>query len=400
MLVDPGIEGPTSFDGLTMTTESKLESDDAYDIAIIGAGIHGVGVAEVAAAAGHRVLILEKQAPAAGTSSRSSKLIHGGLRYLETAQFSLVRQSLADRERLLGAHPDLVRLSRFLIPVFADSKRPCWKIRAGLSLYALLGGLRRSARFSTVPKSLWHSLDGLKTDGLRGVFQYQDGQTDDRRLTEAVLKNAVTQSARIEYPVDNLRIQRDVTGKYEVSWKQDSRPQSCRATVIVNAAGPWVNIVVDSIEPSPPRIDVDLVQGTHLILDTPVTAGNFYAESPRDRRPVFIMPWHGRTLIGTTESPFTGSPDDVQPLPEEEEYLLEVFRHYFPRHEPRVVDSFAGLRVLPVDDGNFNSRSRETVLLTDKTAEPHYIAIYGGKLTTFHSTAIKVMKQLERTLRR
>ena len=384
--------------GLEMNSATNVGAGDEYDIAIIGAGIHGVGVAEVAANAGLRILVLEKQSPAAGTSSRSSKLIHGGLRYLETAQFSLVRHSLADRDRLLQVHPELVQLNRFLIPVYTDSRRPSWKIRAGLSLYAILGGLRKSTRFRTVPKAEWDSLDGLRTEGLRRVFQYHDGQTDDRRLTEAVLQCAVNRSARIEYPVSNLLIQQRDSGGYEVAWMLDGQSKHCHSKAIVNAGGPWVNAVRDLITPIPPSIEVDLVQGTHLVLEGKITAGNFYAESPRDRRPVFVMPWQDRTLIGTTETPFSGSPDEVRPLAEEEEYLLEVFRHYFPNREPRVVDRFAGLRVLPKLETSFNRRSRETILLTDSDSEASYVAIYGGKLTTFHSTAIKVVNLLAKQL--
>ena len=143
---------------------------DHYDVVVIGAGIHGAGVAQAAAAAGHTVLVLEKTAIAHGTSSRSSKLIHGGLRYLETGQFGLVRESLRERAILLRIAPGLVRLSPFFIPVYGGASRSRWKIRAGLSLYALLGGFGRHNRFQSIARSEWHRLDGFQTDGLRAVF--------------------------------------------------------------------------------------------------------------------------------------------------------------------------------------------------------------------------------------
>ncbi|MDA1015946.1 MAG: glycerol-3-phosphate dehydrogenase/oxidase [Planctomycetota bacterium] len=376
-----------------MHDSPNIDSDQPYDIVIIGAGIHGAGIAEVAALQGWRTLLLEKDHPAAGTSSRSSKLIHGGLRYLETFQWSLVRHSLRDRDRLLKTQPDLVKLVPFFIPIYADSRRSRWQIVAGLSLYALLGGLRKTTRFRRVPRSDWDQLDGLKTNGLRAVFQYLDGQTDDRRLTEVVVQNAQSHSAEFVCPADFLKAERR-DSDYVVHWHFDGETRSCRTKTLVNAAGPWVNDVHLRIQPMPTTIDIDLVQGTHLVLDTSISAGIFYAESPQDRRPVFVMPWHGRTLVGTTESPFDGAPDNVHPLQDEEEYLLNVFRHYFPQRSTEVVERFAGLRVLPKSRGSFNRRSRETILLPDNPTNPRGIAVYGGKLTTFHSTAIDVLNLL------
>lgn len=370
---------------------------DVYDVVVIGAGIHGAGVAEAAAEAGWHVLVLEKHAPGSGTSCRSSKLIHGGLRYLESAQFSLVRQSLRDRNRLIAKHPDLVKLRPFLIPVYEDSKRPPWKIRAGLSLYAVLGGLRAGTRFRSVPKSEWALLDGLRTDGLRHVFEYQDGQTDDRRLTETIMQSAVDQSAQLVCPVSDVRVL-NRGSHFDVSWTSGGSQHACRAVTLVNAGGPWVNQVATTIDPRPPMIDIDLVQGTHLVLDVPLSARNYYAESPRDGRPVFTMPWKDRTLIGTTETRFEGSPDDVRPLADEEEYLLDVYRHYFPSRSPQVIDKFAGLRVLPRQKSGFNRRSRETIFVKDDPRLPRYVAIYGGKLTTFHSTARQVTRLLSGAL--
>ena len=162
----------------------------AYDVVIIGGGIHGVGVAQAAAAAGHRVLLLEKTALASATSSRSSKLIHGGLRYLESAQFGLVRGSLRERTLLLQLAPDLVRRLPFHIPVYAGTTRRPFTIRAGLSLYALLGNLAPDCRFASLPRTDWPDLDGLATDGLQAVFRYYDAQTDDAALTRAVMASA------------------------------------------------------------------------------------------------------------------------------------------------------------------------------------------------------------------
>jgi glycerol-3-phosphate dehydrogenase len=176
-----------------------------YDVVVIGAGINGAGVAQAAVAAGYSVLILEKSAIAQGTSSRSSKLIHGGLRYLETAQFRLVRESLRERTLLLSNAPDLVQLKPFYIPVYRTTRRRPWQLRVGLSLYALLAGPERSAIFTTVPSSRWDRLDGLSTRDLQTVFSYNDAQTDDHALTKAVLDSAVNMGAEVAVPAPSYR---------------------------------------------------------------------------------------------------------------------------------------------------------------------------------------------------
>ena len=171
-----------------------------YDVVVAGGGIHGAGMAQAAAASGHSVLLLEQEAIAAGSSSRSSKLIHGGLRYLESGQLRLVRESLHERALMLKLAPELVRLQKFFIPVYDHSRRKPWQLRIGLSLYALLAGLDGAARFGTVPLSGWAQLDGLDTHGLRQVFYYHDAQTDDALLTAAVMRSAQSLGAELALP--------------------------------------------------------------------------------------------------------------------------------------------------------------------------------------------------------
>ena len=172
------------------------------DVVVVGGGIHGVGVAQAAAAAGHSVLLLEKTSLAAGTSSRSSKLIHGGLRYLESGQFHLVRESLRERRILLAIAPELVQLRPFILPLYRETRRRPWQLRVGLSIYALLGGLGPETRFGAVPRSEWTQLDGLQTRGLRKVLRYFDAQTDDAALTRAVMRSAQTLGADVLAPAE------------------------------------------------------------------------------------------------------------------------------------------------------------------------------------------------------
>src|SRR6185436_2703518 len=171
-----------------------------YDLLIIGAGIHVVGVAQAAAAAGYSVLVLEKTALAAGTSSKSSKLIHGGLRYLETGQLRLVRESLREREILLRVAPELVHLVPFYIPVYRRTRRRPWQITVGLSLYAALGGFTSANRFARLARDEWAALDGLETRALQAVFRYHDAQTDDAALTRAVMRSAQSLGAELKMP--------------------------------------------------------------------------------------------------------------------------------------------------------------------------------------------------------
>jgi glycerol-3-phosphate dehydrogenase len=171
-----------------------------YDIVVIGAGIQGVGVAQAAAAAGYSVLVLEQSGIAAGTSSKSSKLIHGGLRYLETGQLGLVRESLRERALLLKLAPELVKLRHLHIPIYRTSSRSAFTIAAGLSLYKLLSGMSEDTRFRRLRRSEWQSLDGLKTEGLQQVFRYAEAQTDDAGLTEAVMHSAQQLGAELQMP--------------------------------------------------------------------------------------------------------------------------------------------------------------------------------------------------------
>lgn len=372
-------------------------SAQRYDLAVIGGGIHGVGVLQAAAAASHTALLVEERAIAAGTSSRSSKLIHGGLRYLERAHLGLVRESLRERAILLRIAPDLVRLVPFHIPIYRDTKRRAWQIRAGLSLYALLGNLARDARFRSVPRDEWSDLDGLSTDGLQAVFQYHDGQTDDAALARAVLRSAVDLGAHVAMPAQFSSATRRPDG-YTFQYSQDGKEIEVHAGALVNAAGPWINRVRDRITPQPPGVEVELVGGAHIEIEGAIERGIYYTEAPRDGRAVFTMPWKGHTLVGTTETPFDGDPADVKPLASEIEYLEETHAHYFPRSNGRKIDAWAGLRVLPKGAGSAFDRPRETTLVCDDERAPRLVAIYGGKLTGYRATALKVMDRLKGAL--
>jgi glycerol-3-phosphate dehydrogenase len=372
-----------------------------YDVIVIGGGIHGAGVLQAAAAAGHKALLIERQALASGTSSRSSKLIHGGLRYLESGQFALVRESLRERAIHLRIASELVQLKAFFIPVYRDTRRRPWQLKIGLWMYALLGGFDAATRFGSVPKAEWPSLDGLKTLDLDAVIRYHDAQTDDAQLTRAVVKSALGLGAEIAMPAKFTGATLSEDG-VRVSYATSGSSIEVTARVLVNAAGPWATQVARAVHPAIGVPDVDLVQGTHIVIPHPVTAGIYYVESPTDGRAVFVMPWGGATLIGTTETPYRGDPDQVHPLPEEEEYLLAVVRHYFPHlsalTRSDITERFAGLRVLPAATQAAFDRSRETIFTTDRDARPRVLSIYGGKLTGWRAAAAHVMQRISPSL--
>ena len=372
-------------------------SREEFDVVVLGGGIQGAGVLQAAAAAGWRAALVEERALASGTSSRSSKLIHGGLRYLESRQFGLVRESLEERRILLAIAPTLVKLVPFHIPVYRRTRRRPWQIRAGLSLYALLGDLERSARFERLPRHAWDALDGLSTDGLQAVYRYQDGQTDDASLVRAVARSAEELGARIACPARFVRAKRVESG-YEIELAQEGRSVAWHASALVNATGPWINHVRERIDPRPAGLEIDLVGGTHLELEGRLERGIYYTEAPRDGRAVFVMPWKEHLLVGTTETVFRGDPRVVQPLAEEVGYLRETLAAYFPGQTGKLLDSWAGLRVLPHGEGASFHRKRETTLVCDDEARPRAIAIYGGKLTGYRATGAKVQALLARTL--
>jgi glycerol-3-phosphate dehydrogenase len=360
------------------------------DAVVIGAGIQGAGIAQVLAAAGYSVIVLEQTAVAAATSSASSKLIHGGLRYLESAQFSLVRKSLKERGRLLNNAPDLVKLVPFYIPLYQDSKRKPWQIFAGLSLYAILGGLGRSARFKRISKQYYKNLN-IKKEGLRAVYQYLDAQTDDIQLTQAVMYSAIQLGAELICPAQFISAH-STDSHVRLKYMLNTKEYILTSQVLINATGPWVNQVLNKITPHTDGLEIDLIQGSHLLLDVPAFNGIYYVEAPQDSRAVFVMPWKGKCLIGTTETLHKGNPNETQVTDEEINYLLTVFKHYFPGENTKVLEVMSGLRVLPANKTGENSsafnRPRDTIL---HQSAKNILSVYGGKLTAYRSTAEDVL---------
>ena len=369
-----------------------------HDLVIVGGGIHGVGIAQAGAAAGYRVLLLEKTALAHGSSSRSSKLIHGGLRYLETAQFALVQESLRERRLLLGLAPELVRLISFHVPVYQTTRRRPWQLQVGLGLYALLAGLGPESGFEKLPRAHWAGLDGLSTEGLQAVFRYRDAQTDDAALTAAVWRSAESLGAKLAMPACFLAAELGENGAY-IEYEVNGIGQDCEATVLINAAGPWAAALPERVRPRPPAPPLELIRGSHILLPGQLASGAYYLEAASDGRAVFALPHADGILVGTTECPYAGDPDLVAPNEGECAYLRAVLERYFPAavgHAP--IASFAGLRVLPAGAARAFLRSRETQLVPDRRSRPRMVSVFGGKLTTYRASAEKLLRLLRGSL--
>ena len=287
----------------------------------------------------------------------------------------------------------------FLIPVYDDTRRGRWELTAGLALYALLAGWTRLSRFARFsPRRLSPSLlaTGLKTAGLKSVFRYWDAQTDDAMLTRAVLKSAQALGAQALCPAQMVSAERLERG-YRLRISQPAGALELHCDYLINAGGPWVNEVLARVTPEASHRRIDRILGSHLVLEPALHDEAFYLESPIDQRAIFVLPWHGRTLLGTTERTFEGRPEDASVSSEDRDYLLANLHHYFPAYTPRIVSEFAGVRVLPHGDGRAFTRPRDCVFHWDDR-HPHLLSLYGGKLTGYRNTGADVVAKVSQAL--
>ena len=359
-----------------------------FQVVVIGGGINGVAVARECARAGKRTLLVEQNDFASGTTSRSTRVIHGGLRYLEYGEINLVRESVRERDRLLRERSHLVQPIHFLLLLNEDSQRSALKVRAGLWLYHRLAG-KKSANLSEMElKRVERSLDA----GHRwSIFNYEDAQCDfPERLAAEWLNEAVEAGAVVRNHCEVLAVDlvhgraRGVLLRDRISAK-DERVES---GWIFNCTGPWADRVCQrsSVRTGKPMLGG--VRGSHIVLPrfpgAPSVA--LYTEAA-DGRPVFILPWNEQVLVGTTEVPDTGDPGKVAPLHEEVEYLFLTVKQLFPKAKISAHDirhSFAGVRPLPnAGEGEVSAVSRRSFLHDHaEDGAVKMISVIGGKLTT------------------
>lgn len=358
-----------------------------YDLLIVGGGINGCAIAREAALLGLKVLLVERDDLAAHTSSASTKLIHGGLRYLEYYEFKLVGEALRERERLLKAAPHIIHPLTFVLPQ-ENSVRPWWMVRIGLYLYDMLGGKMSLARSRGLRRS-----DTRYTAPLKGAgsgFVYSDAQVDDSRLTVLNAIDAHDNGAEIVTGValESARREGDV-------WRatlSDGRAVAARS--LVNAAGPWVHLLIERLGVNA-KSNVRLVKGSHIVVPKLYEGDHAYILQLADRRIIFAIPWQGQTEIGTTDIP-VDSPEDARIADDEIRYLCDAINTHFTRQigPGDVTSSWSGVRPL-YDDGASEAKAvtREYVLELD-TSGPPLLSVFGGKITTARHLAEEAMGKL------
>ena len=374
---------------------ADLRSDD-YDVVVIGGGVNGAGIARDAAGRDLSVLLVEQHDLAAHTSSASTKLIHGGLRYLEFYDFRLVRKALQEREVLLRLAPHIVWPLRFVMP--HDSHlRPAWMIRAGLFLYDHLARRQRLASSRTVDLRTHPAGPPLEAQYRRG-FEYSDAWVDDSRL---VVLNAIdahehgasirtrTRCVAVRREQDRWRV-RIASGNPAVETEVSGR-------ALVNATGPWVDRFMGDIARQPTARRVRLVKGSHIVVPRLFAHRYAYIFQTTDQRIVFAIPYEERfTLIGTTDVDFAGNPSEVTIDADEREYLLAMANRYFARdlHDRDIVWSYSGVRPLLNDDASDpRAVTRDYTLDVDRDGPP-LLSVYGGKITTFRRLAEEAVDRL------
>ena len=366
-----------------------------FDLAIIGGGINGVGIARDAAGRGLRVVLVEQNDLASGTSSASTKLIHGGLRYLEQGSFRLVREALTEREVLMNMAPHLVRPMRFVLPVTPDLRSP-WVLRIGLFLYDHLGP--RKILPSTRTLDLAHHAAGAPLQRqYRKAFEYSDCWVDDSRLVALNAVDAAKRGAVIRTRTRCVSAERET--EWRLTLNARGRLDAVTAKALVNAAGPWVETVAGEVLQAPSQGEVRLVKGSHIVVPRLFDHDAGYILQAKDRRVVFALPFErAYTLIGTTDVDFAGDPNDVTPSAEEVRYLCGVINGFFRSAigPGDVVWSFAGVRSLHGDDeGAAQDATRDYVLTLDaRRNQAPLLTVYGGKITTFRKLAEAALDRL------
>ncbi|QGZ63551.1 glycerol-3-phosphate dehydrogenase [Paraburkholderia acidisoli] len=367
-----------------------MNQENRYDLLVVGGGINGAGIARDAAGRGLSVLLCEQDDLASHTSSASTKLIHGGLRYLEYKEFGLVRKALQERETLLRAAPHIMWPLRFVMP-HMPNLRPAWLIRMGLFLYDHL------AKRELLPGSRGidmrrHAAGAPLIDSIRRGFVYSDGWVDDARLVVLNALDAKERGATILTRTKLVSAQRN-NGEWQALLRRaDGSTFDVRARAVANAAGPWVGEVLHGALGREARHSVRLVKGSHIVTKRLFEHDHAYIFQNPDKRIIFAIPYeHDFTLIGTTDVEYRSDPAKVSIDGDETRYLCESINRYFKRHiSPADVQwTYSGVRPLLEEEGaaNASAVTRDYKLELDNTAGAPLLSVFGGKITTFRKLA-------------
>ncbi len=367
-----------------------------FDLIVIGGGINGVAIARDGALRGLSVLLLEKNDFGGGTSSYSSRLIHGGLRYLEYAEFPLVFESLHERRRLLRLAPHLVKQLCISIPVYKHSKRGMWLVRLGMFLYGMLSIGKSVPRHRILSRNATiKAMPGLNADNLLGGAQYFDAQVTfaERLVIENVI-GAVEAGAVVKNysPVIGINVKNGLLRSIHYIDHASGNEVEVSATVVVNAAGPWVDHVLATVNRELSQC-MGGTKGSHIVV--PVFEGApesaVYAEAGSDKRPFFIIPWNKQFLIGTTDIRYSGDPGDAKASNAEIDYLLTETNRLFPQAKltrSNIHYAYAGVRPLPKhESGPESAITRKHIIKKHSILARGLVSIIGGKLTTYRSLA-------------
>lgn len=395
------------------TAETRVPQDISrypFDLIVVGAGINGAGIARDAAMRGLKVLLLDKGDIASGTTSWSTRLIHGGLRYLEYYEFYLVWESLSEREKLLRIAPHLVKPLPFMVPIYDHSKRGPTLVGLGMFMYDALSPSKSMSRHKMLSREeVIERAPGLNTDGLLGAALYYDGQVEyaERLAVENAISSHEHGAVVVTYAeAERLIVEDgDVVG-VEFRDVLNGTRHEARAPVTVNVAGPWVDQVLDRMRPDEERM-IGGTKGSHLIVDAfpgaPETA--MYVEARKDGRPYFIVPWNGRYLIGTTDLRYEGDVDLVVADDDEIDYLIEETNSVIPEanlSRDKVLFTYSGVRPLPYQpEGSTSAVTRSHIIHDHAKEEPRIgglISIVGGKLTTYRNLSRQTVNGVYRKL--
>ena len=376
-----------------------MSASPIHDVFVIGGGINGCGIARDAAGRGYSVFLAEMNDLASGTSSWSTKLVHGGLRYLEFYEFRLVREALMEREVLWRSAPHIIRPMRFVLP-YSDGLRPAWLLRLGLFLYDHIGGRKLLPATRTLDMRTDPAGKPLKPIFTRG-FEYSDGWVDDARLVVLNARDAADRGATIATRVKVVEARR-VGDLWRITM-EDQRSGTVSETlarVLVNAAGPWVDRVLNGPVGQKDVRNVRLVQGSHIVVRKKFDDPRAFFFQNKDGRIIFAIPYEEDfTLIGTTDQDFVGDPRDARISDKEIEYLCDAASEYFaePVRREDIVWSYSGVRPL-FDDGASKAQeaTRDYVLKADRgDGGAPLINIFGGKITTYRRLAESMLEKIE-----
>jgi len=376
----------------------QAQAENRFDLLVVGGGINGAAIARDAAGRGLSVLLVEQDDLAAHTSSASSKLIHGGLRYLEQYEFSLVAKALAERDVVLNSAPHIVRPLRFVLP-HEPHLRPEWMIRAGLLLYDRLGRRRAHTLLRSRRADLREHVAGkpLKAQFETG-FIYSDAWCDDARLVVLNALDAQARGAEILTRTRCVRAQRGEQGWRAQLRQNDSASRHIEARALVNAAGPWATSFLDKVAHVPHAHSLRLVKGSHIVVPHLYEHHYAYTFQQADRRIVFAIPFErDYTLIGTTDIEFTGTPEAVRIDADEIAYLCAATNRYFAHAiaPADVVWSYSGVRPLLEEEGVTASEvTRDYLLDFDSGAGAPLLNVFGGKITTHRRLAEDALDRL------